>query len=190
MADDHDQEQQQNHRAVKRIREPVDIMIVKAQRRRTWRSRPSPNQVTWRAGKAPARPVSIVEIGTVDRRDTDGDKSQDEQQQRPVEVEPSDADQFARAAPSTRTCWLPAGWFCSSIYFSITFFAIGAAASPPWPPCSTSTAMAILRIVDRRIGDKPSMVAIEISQLFGFDVAALHFDNLGCAGFAGDGDDR
>src|SRR6185436_16626779 len=42
-----------------------------------------------------------------------------------------------------------------------------------------------LRILRRRISDKPGMVAIEIGQLFGFYVARFHFDDLSRAGLAG-----
>src|SRR5437773_11722925 len=42
-----------------------------------------------------------------------------------------------------------------------------------------------LGILHRRIGNKPSMVAVEIGQLFGLDVAAFHFHDLRRSGFAG-----
>src|SRR5439155_23877247 len=37
----------------------------------------------------------------------------------------------------------------------------------------------------RRIGNKPSMVPVEISQLFGLDVAGFHLHDLRRSGFAG-----
>src|SRR5919106_5417724 len=44
-----------------------------------------------------------------------------------------------------------------------------------------------LRILDRRIGDEPGMVAIKIRELLALQISCLHLDNLRGAGFAGDG---
>src|SRR5262245_45959796 len=43
-----------------------------------------------------------------------------------------------------------------------------------------------LRILRRRVGDKPGMIATEVGELFTFYVTALHLDDLRRAGLAGD----
>src|SRR5262245_38162270 len=43
-----------------------------------------------------------------------------------------------------------------------------------------------LWIVDRRVGNEPGMISIEVGELFALQVGAFHLDDLGSAGFTCD----
>ena len=85
MTNDDDENQEQQHQAVERISQPIDVVIVEADRHEH-RDQPKsePSELPHRQGAGVAGGEII--IGAIDRRDTDSNKGQDEQEERPVEV--------------------------------------------------------------------------------------------------------
>jgi hypothetical protein len=85
MTDDDDENQQHQHQSVKRISQPIDIMVIEADGdKHRDQAKSEPRELTHR--QSAGMTGNDIVISAINCRDADGDKREDQKKKRPVEV--------------------------------------------------------------------------------------------------------
>jgi len=145
---DKDHEKKNNGNTVKDVRVTVEKTIIDEEGHGHSRhADQDPLQlfdIKWRLAG-----ITDTEAGTVDVQQTYAADDENQNQERPVEVQEKAAVQFDHDGCLSRTfatsciCGVVLGTCFFAKKASITFRAMGAAAEPPWPACSSMTATTI-----------------------------------------------